>query len=227
MPNRRALSSEQELKVVEMYAAHANATEIARHFGCSRAAIENALIRRGVQRRKARKQARLTSLKRYGDRKDRIKSWITVNEMTDCWEVRLSLVGKNGYAKIRYLGEQFWAHRFAYESYKGAIPAGMDVCHTCDNRRCINPKHLFTGTRLDNMRDCKSKDRISRGVRHGMHLRGERGPSAKLTWGKVRSIREALNDGTRPEMLASKYSVSIDTIRLIRSGKTWSEGILT
>ena len=51
------------------------------------------------------------------------------------------------------------AHRAAWILYKGEIPAGIFVCHTCDNRRCCNPAHLFLGTQKDNLQDMKRKGR--------------------------------------------------------------------
>ena len=51
-----------------------------------------------------------------------------------------------------------YVHRLMFAAATGeAIPSGFDVCHTCDVRSCVNPAHLFLGTRLDNMRDSKAK----------------------------------------------------------------------
>lgn len=65
-----------------------------------------------------------------------------------------------GYGALKFKGKIVDAHRVSYELHYGEIPKGMFVCHTCDNRKCVNPDHLFLGTQKDNMRDCKNKGRL-------------------------------------------------------------------
>lgn len=65
----------------------------------------------------------------------------------------------NGYGRIRKAGTNYKAHRLAYEQFKGTIPIGMEVCHSCDNPPCVNPDHLFVGTTKDNALDRQAKGR--------------------------------------------------------------------
>ncbi len=110
------------------------------------------------------------------------------------------------------------AHRLAYENAHGAIPAGMHVLHRCDNRRCINPAHLWIGTNADNVADKVTKGRQARGREHGVYTRGEKNHLAKLTAEAVRQIRGSILSGVA---LANRYGVSAATISEARSGKTW------
>jgi hypothetical protein len=69
-----------------------------------------------------------------------------------------------GYGKVGYNGKVMLAHRLAYIFEYGGIPEGLFVCHKCDNRKCVNPDHLFLGSAMDNYLDMVRKNRkVNRG----------------------------------------------------------------
>ena len=128
-----------------------------------------------------------------------------------CHEWQGSLNGRGyGSLGIKYATRK--AHRVAWELAYGLIPDGMSVLHTCDNRRCVNPDHLFLGTQADNMHDMKTKDRVAN---------GERLPQSKLTEKDVCDIRKAHDDGESQRSIATRYGVNQSSISLIVSRKTW------
>lgn len=106
------------------------------------------------------------------------------------------------------------AHRFCWEMYHGKIPDGWCVCHECDNRRCVNPHHLFLGTNYDNVQDRHRKGRSS-------SSRGETQRSCKLTTQKVISIRNEYQTVKSYRVLARKYGVEYTNIANIIKRKTW------
>lgn len=86
-----------------------------------------------------------------------------INKTDDCWEWNASLRGKTGYGAFKLNGKVIDAHRVSYELHFGIIPKGVLVCHRCDNRKCVNPNHLFLGTYKDNHQDGVDKGRIING----------------------------------------------------------------
>ena len=115
----------------------------------------------------------------------------------------------NGYGQIRADGKTAYAHRIAWELANGPIPAGAYVLHTCDNRRCVNPAHLWLGSYLDNINDMNAKLRHAHGARNG---------HAKLTVEEVSSIRAM--DGTQGE-IANHFGISQALVSMIRTRRIW------
>ena len=101
-------------------------------------------------------------------------------------------------------------------------PQGQFVCHRCDAPSCVNPKHFFLGTHLENMKDMVSKKRTgNRG--HGRHAIGEGTGSAILTSSEVVQIRRLYSGGGVSYMeLANRYKTSKSTIGAVLKRKTWA-----
>lgn len=76
-----------------------------------------------------------------------------------CWLWTGALTGQRGYGSMYADGKHVTAHRISYLLHKGNIEDGLDICHTCDVCPCVNPDHLFKGTRAENMQDCVAKGR--------------------------------------------------------------------
>jgi hypothetical protein len=128
-----------------------------------------------------------------------------VDPQTGCWLWQKGM-SDNGYGHIR-LDRRIWtAHRLVYAlRHNEIIERGIDICHTCDNRQCINPAHLFKGTRTDNVRDCCLKGRFK----------------CKLSPEQVLDIRTRVANGERRYKLAAEYGVSGTLIGQICLGKAW------
>ena len=90
--------------------------------------------------------------------------WSRVDKLgeNECWNWLGSKL-RGGYGNLNIDGGTFQAHRVSYILHFGEIPDGMLVCHTCDNPPCVNPKHLWLGTHLDNARDKVNKHRQAKG----------------------------------------------------------------
>ncbi len=127
-----------------------------------------------------------------------------------CWEWDYG-TNNYGYGRYRYPNKGTYAHRFSYTVHNGVIPPNMQVCHTCDNPKCVNPQHLWLGTQNDNMQDKKQKHRQN-------HPRGELNSSAVLTEIDVHFIRAAREPA---RSLAVRYGVDRGTIYDIRCRRTW------
>lgn len=106
-------------------------------------------------------------------------------------------------------------HRISYSYFKGEIPSGMQVLHSCDTPCCCNPDHLSIGTHQDNIDDKMRKGRHGAG-RTGSH--GEANGLAKLSAEQVRHIKRRELRGSD---YAALYGISKSAVSAILCGKTW------
>lgn len=129
-----------------------------------------------------------------------------------CWEW-LAGVDTWGYGRIRVNRRMESAHRFAWSYPNYVIPDGMKICHSCDNPKCCNPKHLFLGTNKDNMEDRNAKGRQAKGEMMVMN---------KLVANQILEIRKRYIDGdVTIANLARDYGVAWQTISDVITRKTW------
>lgn len=152
-----------------------------------------------------------------------------------CW-LWTGAVESTGYGRITDYWTKYSAHRMAYELTYGPITNGLHVCHKCDNRLCVNPKHLWLGDRVANMQDASRKGRMSR-TGNPKPKRGINAQNAKLTNAQVRAIRATASkrktlsragvrkgeiSPTSVRGLATKYGVAPSLIQRIIKGESWT-----
>jgi len=140
-----------------------------------------------------------------------------VRQTRTCW---LWTGGKisTGYGAIRVKGKNILVHRLSYELHVGhPVPKGVCVLHRCDVRNCVNPEHLFLGSKADNVHDMDSKGRRVNG-----QLRGEHVATAKVTTEMVREMRRRASLGETAKTLMADYPmIGHSNIWMIITGKTW------
>lgn len=135
-----------------------------------------------------------------------------------CW-LWLGTLKSNGYGAIT-IGGRFWhAHRLSYALHHGPIADGLDVCHKCDTRLCVNPAHLFVGTRKDNMQDARRKGRLVQSEAKRDAKAGEKSPVHKLTDAEIREIIQYHRCRLSTREVARMYGVAKVTVQQIVYGR--------
>jgi DNA-binding XRE family transcriptional regulator len=126
---------------------------------------------------------------------------------------------KNNYGTLKRKGKNYLAHRIAYTLTYGAIPEDKPhICHACDNPPCVNPRHLWAGTNLDNVKDKIKKGRGAKTYSNN----GENHWKTKLTATLVREMRDLYNKGNlNAPAIAKIYGINRTTCYNIVTGQKW------
>lgn len=144
------------------------------------------------------------------------KFWekVNISGPNDCWNWFAKAKTDFGYGRMTHgRGVHLKSHRISWFLTNGEIPAGMCVCHKCDNPACCNPNHLFLGTKKDNSQDMKAKNRmVLPPVKAGEKHHNSKIPSSDLPY-----VRSGVL--TRRQF-AKKYGVSYQTIYRIQKNQS-------
>lgn len=142
-------------------------------------------------------------MKRFTDKFDKTES---------CWEWKSSL-GKDGYGQFRLGNTMVKAHRFSFEMYnQKKIEAGKFICHVCDNKKCVNPEHLFEGTPKDNTQDAINKGRIKIIRNTNVNL---------LDKMLAEMMRHDYKNGFKYKELVTKYNTSPQQVSRVINNLMW------
>lgn len=143
---------------------------------------------------------------------DKFNAHVDTRGEDECWEWDGNR-DRDGYGITNYKRKRVRAHRVSWMLSRGEIPAGMCVCHRCDNPACVNPHHLFIGTIADNNHDRHRKMRDAR-----MELAS----GAKLTRADVLEIIKMRRSGTIYRVIGERFGVSWSAARNVVIGATWA-----
>lgn len=130
----------------------------------------------------------------------------------ECWGWKIK--EERGYGQAVFMGKHISASKASYIVYKGEIPKGMIVCHSCDVPECTNFRHLWLGTYHENTQDMikKGRNRNPKGTDH---------PGSKLTEEQIVDIKKRLSNGEKGSYIAQLFSISDSLVSSIKTKKKW------
>ena len=151
---------------------------------------------------------------------------VNIKSENECWEWNASC-RNNGYGAFKTKDKTHGAHRLSYELTNGFITdPTLKVCHKCDNRKCVNPNHLFLGTQKENMQDCKNKNRLV--IPEGDRFKQGHIPKNSLITNDIAleiyniiKNRRNNNEPLRLKNLSIQYNIPYNSIRDISCGRTY------
>lgn len=135
----------------------------------------------------------------------------------ECWPWQACINPKTGYGGFGWGYRMLQAHQASYILAHGSIPDDLCVLHTCDNRACVNPAHLYAGTHADN-----TEDKMRRGRHRFGSVLGSASPNAKIAEEDVRAIRALSTQGVSYGQLSRRFGIGKSQVFRIVKRKTWA-----
>lgn len=143
--------------------------------------------------------------------RERFERFVDKNPSLSGCHLWVGCLKSSGYGDFKLKGKTVRAHRASYIIYKGEIPVGMSILHSCDNPRCVNPDHLSMGSHKENMEDK---------VKKGRQQKGEKVKTSKLVGADVIIIRALFKDCPYAEV-ARRFGINQTSVMRILKGITW------
>lgn len=165
--------------------------------GCESPVIARAMCSKHYKRWSVNGHTNLTMGKGCKDPLERLQ--FRSKRIGSCleWQGQIS---NSGYGQTKLNGKYCSAHRLSWILHKGEIPEGMFVCHKCDNKRCVDPEHLYLADQSQNTQDA---------IERGLIKTGLESPLAKLTKRQIDQARAAVQP---IKVLAKKFGVHWSTL---------------
>ena len=145
--------------------------------------------------------------------KDRFLS--KVEKTDNCW-LFTGGISTTGYGVFWMNGRNENSHKAAYILLVGET-CGKWVLHTCDNKKCVNPNHLYLGDRAQNTKDAVDRNRMATGENHGSKTTNrnysfENNPFSKISKNNCIAIKNAIDAGVSKVWIASQIGVNLSTV---------------
>jgi len=146
--------------------------------------------------------------------KNRFYYYTTIPNENGCMEWT-GARDRKGYGMLMVNHKHVLSHRLSYQLFKGEIPKGMCICHTCDNTKCVAPDHLWCGTQKENILDRLNKGRSAR-------QSGEKNAASTLTDSQAIEIKKLLNTTNMTQVdIAKKFNVEKKVVWRIKNNISW------
>lgn len=179
---------------------------------CTRCKVEKPL-KEFFEYKKNNRHSKACKLCRYPKKDAKMSLYEKVVIQEGCWGWKAS-INHRGYGTMRFKNKKMNAHRVSWIIHTDIDPKDKNVCHSCDNRLCCNPKHLFLGTQQDNINDMMRKGRKK-------PLKGEKCPWAKLTEKDIHMMLALFEKGHTNKSVGALFNIHGATAGEIKRGEIW------